>query len=58
MKRAEKRAEKRGEQRARKEEKESLARNFLMMGKFTLEDIAKGTGLTLEAIQRLAETNS
>lgn len=58
VKRAEKRAEKRGEQRARMEEKESLARNFLMMGKLTLEDIAKGTGLTLEAIQRLAETNS
>lgn len=41
--------------RAEKKEKESIARNILELGKLTLEEIARGTGLNLRAVQRLTE---
>ena len=49
-------AEIRTQKKTQKKEKESIARTFLEMGKLTLEEIAIGTGLTLKAVQRLAET--
>ena len=44
-----------GRQEGRQEEKNETAKRFLEMEKFSFEEIAKGTGLTVEEIKQLAE---
>ncbi|MBR0151319.1 MAG: hypothetical protein IJP89_08150 [Synergistaceae bacterium] len=50
------RAEERAEKRAEKRIAEKVARNLIVMGEITFEEIATATGLTLKRIQKLAET--
>ncbi len=56
FKEREEKAVKAAEKKAEKRSAENFARKCLEMGKFTLEDIATATGLTLKRVQRLAET--
>ena len=49
-------AEKKAEKRAEKKAKESLVLNLIELGKLTLEEIAKCSGLTLKRVQVLAKT--
>ena len=49
-------AEKKAEKRAEKKAKESLVLNLIGLGKLTLEEIAKCSGLTLKRVEVLAKT--
>ena len=51
-----KEAEEKATKKAQQQEKENLVLNLLTLGKLTLEEIAKCSGLTLKKVQMLANT--